>query len=101
MSLGTVLLEKGLVTPAQLEDLVFYGALGVIAGGRIGYMLFYATGRLIEDPLSIFRIWDGGMSFHGGLLGVILAMVICARSRGLPFLRLMDFCAPLVPMRLA
>jgi phosphatidylglycerol:prolipoprotein diacylglycerol transferase len=88
------------VSQTQLEDLVFYGALGVIAGGRIGYMLFYATGRLIEDPLSLFRIWDGGMSFHGGLLGVIVAMAICARNRRLSFLPLMDFCAPLVPIGL-
>jgi phosphatidylglycerol:prolipoprotein diacylglycerol transferase len=88
------------VSPGELEDLVFYGALGVIAGGRLGYMLFYGADQLLEDPLSVVRIWDGGMSFHGGLLGVIVALALCARRRALPFLPLMDFVAPLVPIGL-
>jgi phosphatidylglycerol:prolipoprotein diacylglycerol transferase len=88
------------VTPVQLDDLIFYGALGVILGGRIGYMLFYGMDRLLENPLSLFRIWEGGMSFHGGLLGVIVAMGLCARGMRLSYLPLMDFVAPLVPIGL-
>lgn len=88
------------VGPTAFSDLVFYGALGVILGGRIGYMLFYGTAELIDNPLSLFRIWEGGMSFHGGLLGVFAAMWLWSRRNGLHFFDVMDFVAPLVPIGL-
>ena len=88
------------VTRVQMDDLVFYGALGVILGGRIGYMLFYGFDQLAEHPLSLFKIWEGGMSFHGGMLGVIATMALCARKMKLAYLPLMDFIAPLVPIGL-
>jgi len=85
----------------DVSDVLFYGMLGVILGGRIGYMLFYATDMLIHEPLSLFRIWDGGMSFHGGLLGVIAAMFLFARRTGRSFWQVSDFVAPMVPLGLA
>lgn len=88
------------LSPEQLDDLLFYGALGVILGGRIGYMLFYNLGGLLDSPLSLFRIWDGGMSFHGGFLGVLVAMGLYGRRLGCGFWRLTDFIAPLVPFGL-
>ncbi len=88
------------VTPAQIDDVIFYGALGVILGGRLGYMLFYGRQQLADHPLSILRIWEGGMSFHGGLIGVTLATMLCARGFRMRFLPLMDFVAPLVPIGL-
>ncbi len=88
------------VTAAQVDDLIFYGALGVLLGGRIGYMLFYGFDQLLENPLNLFRIWEGGMSFHGGFLGVLVAMTWYARRLQTPFFRLMDFVAPLVPIGL-
>ena len=88
------------VTPAQIDDLIFYGALGVILGGRLGYMLFYGHAQLAANPLAILRIWEGGMSFHGGLLGVTAAMALYARSVKASFLEVMDFVAPLVPIGL-
>lgn len=88
------------VGPAQMDDLLFYGALGVILGGRVGYMLFYGREQLFGDPLSLIRIWEGGMSFHGGLLGVMTAMALWAHRAGQPFFSLMDFVAPLVPIGL-
>ncbi|GAB4184124.1 MAG: prolipoprotein diacylglyceryl transferase [Wenzhouxiangellaceae bacterium] len=90
----------GPLTPKQVEDLLFYGVLGVIIGGRLGYMLFYGTAQLMDDPLSIVRIWEGGMSFHGGLLGVITVMILYARRIGCSFWALADFVAPLVPQGL-
>lgn len=92
--------EGSPVNAVQMDDVIFFGALGVILGGRIGYMLFYGRDQLLESPLSIFRIWDGGMSFHGGLLGVMVAMLLYARHARIEFLRLMDFVAPLVPVGL-
>jgi phosphatidylglycerol:prolipoprotein diacylglycerol transferase len=82
-------------TPTDVDDLIFYSALGVILGGRIGWMLFYGTERLLAEPLSLFRIWDGGMSFHGGLIGVILALAWFARKRGRVLVDVFDFAAPL------
>jgi phosphatidylglycerol---prolipoprotein diacylglyceryl transferase len=84
----------------QVEDLIFYGAIGVIVGGRIGYMLFYNFPVFIADPLSIFAIQGGGMSFHGGFLGVLLAMVLFNRKYNKTFFVTMDFVAPLVPLGL-
>jgi phosphatidylglycerol---prolipoprotein diacylglyceryl transferase len=88
------------ITPQQVDDLIFYGALGVILGGRIGSVLFYNFSAFLADPLMLVRIWEGGMSFHGGLLGVILAMYLYARRLQLRFFVLMDFVAPLVPIGL-
>ena len=88
------------VTALQADDLIFYAALGVILGGRIGYMLFYGFDQVVANPLNLFRIWEGGMSFHGGLLGVIGAMWLYARRLGKDFFQVMDFVAPLVPIGL-
>ena len=88
------------VTHDQFSDLCFYLMLGVILGGRIGYMLFYDTAELIAHPLSLIRIWEGGMSFHGGLLGVLAAGLIWTRKHQLAFFDAIDFVAPLVPIGL-
>ncbi|NJD08333.1 MAG: prolipoprotein diacylglyceryl transferase [Methylococcaceae bacterium] len=87
-------------TREQVEDLVFYCAIGVVAGGRLGYTLFYNLPLFSHDPFAILRIWEGGMSFHGGLLGVFLAMWWYGRKIGTGFLRLSDFIGPLVPLGL-
>jgi len=84
----------------QVDDLIFFGALGVVLGGRLGYSLFYGWDRLAENPLWFFQVWQGGMSFHGGLIGVLLAMFWFARSRALDYGRLLDFVVPLVPIGL-
>jgi phosphatidylglycerol:prolipoprotein diacylglycerol transferase len=84
-----------------LEDLLFFGALGVVLGGRIGYVLFYKPGYYLQHPLEALAVWQGGMSFHGGLIGVMLACGWFAHRRGLAFLQVMDFVAPLVPLGLA
>lgn len=84
-------------TAEMVDDLVFYGAVGAVLGGRIGYMLFYGQARLAENPLSLLMIWEGGMSFHGGLLGVILAIGLFARRYRRGFFAIADFAAPLVP----
>ncbi len=83
--------------PVDMDDLLFYAVLGIVLGGRVGYLIFYGYERLADDPFYALRIWQGGMSFHGGLLGVILAMALFARSRGMPFFQVADFIAPLVP----
>lgn len=87
-------------TTEQVGDLVFYGALGVILGGRIGYMLFYNLSQYVAHPLDILKIWEGGMSFHGGLAGVLLAMLYFARKSGKAFFTVADFIAPWVPIGL-
>jgi len=84
-------------TTEQMDDLVFYSALGIILGGRIGYVLFYGFGNFLRDPLALFRIWEGGMSFHGGVLGVLLAMALFARKHHKGFWPTVDFIAPLIP----
>lgn len=89
------------ITTEQLPDLIFYCAMGVVLGGRIGYMLFYAFSDLIANPLLLFKVWQGGMSFHGGLLGVLVAVFIYSRKINQPFFALGDFLAPLVPLGLA
>src|SRR6185295_9756795 len=81
--------------PIDVDDLIFFAALGVIVGGRIGYMLIYGTEELVADPLSLFRIWDGGMSFHGGLVGSLIAVAVFAKMRGRSVMEVFDFCAPL------
>ena len=82
-------------SPGEVDDLIFYCAVGVILGGRLGWMLFYGTERLMADPLSAIRIWEGGMSFHGGLLGVIVALALFAARRGRRIPDVFDFTAPL------
>lgn len=81
----------------QVSDLLFYVAMGVIIGGRLGYMLFYDFPHLIAAPWTLFKIWQGGMSFHGGLLGVLLAIYVYSRKTGKSFFEITDFAAPLVP----
>jgi phosphatidylglycerol---prolipoprotein diacylglyceryl transferase len=88
-------------TPRDLDDMLFYGALGVIVGGRIGSVLFYNLNYYLEHPLEVFMVWKGGMSFHGGFLGVLVAMWLFARSRKLSWWQVTDFIAPLVPTGLA
>lgn len=88
-------------TAEETGDLIFYGALGVIVGGRLGYMLFYNAHQLISSPWNIFKLWEGGMSFHGGLIGVAIAMIIFAYKFKKPFLEIADFVSPLVPLGLA
>ena len=90
----------GLSAP-DLEDLLFHGAMGVVLGGRLGYVLFYKPAYYLSHPLESFAIWQGGMSFHGGMLGVALAMWIFSRRRSLSFWSVMDFISPLVPFGLA
>ena len=87
-------------TNQMLDDALFYGALGVILGGRIGYVLFYQSGGFMQNPLDIFKIWQGGMSFHGGFLGVLIAMFLFNKKYQQPWLKIMDFVAPLVPIGL-
>ena len=84
----------------QVSDIIFYGAIGVVLGGRIGYILFYQFGAFIAEPSMILRVWEGGMSFHGGLIGVILAVIFCARRQQRSFASIMDFVAPIVPLGL-
>lgn len=81
----------------EYTDFLFYGMLGVVLGGRIGYSLFYAFDDVLADPMFLFRIKEGGMSFHGGLIGVLVASWLWARAKGIHFFDLMDFVAPLVP----
>lgn len=84
----------------EVEDLVFFGAMGVVLGGRIGYVLFYQWSAFLHDPLLLFRITQGGMSFHGGLLGVLLALGLFARKIHQPYFAVMDLVAPLTPIGL-
>ena len=84
-------------TPEMVSDLLFYGALGVILGGRIGYVLFYEFSQFLADPLWLFKVWTGGMSFHGGFLGVVVAMVFFARKYKKTAFQTLDFIAPCVP----
>ena len=84
----------------QVDDLIFYGALGVVLGGRFGYVIFYGGQRLADDPSWILRVWEGGMSFHGGMLGVILATFLYARQQQIRFGALLDFVAVLTPLGL-
>lgn len=84
----------------KLSDLVFWVAMGVILGGRLGYVLFYDLSAYLHDPLKVLRVWEGGMSFHGGLLGVMFATWLFGRRNGKGFFELTDFIAPLVPIGL-
>ena len=91
-------------TPVQrqhVDDLIFYAAVGIVVGGRLGYVVFYGWERLLADPGWLFRVWEGGMAFHGGLLGVVTATAMFARRQRIPFGDLADFVAPLAPVGLA
>lgn len=101
--LGRLRIRAGRLPGVDMEgfsDLLFYAMLGVVLGGRIGYMLFYALGDFLANPLLIFKVWDGGMSFHGGLIGVLVAAAWWSRKSRLHFFDTMDFVAPLVPLGL-
>lgn len=93
--------RPGFLTVEQLDDLLFYGMLGVILGGRLGQVLFYEPGYYLANPLEILAVWKGGMSFHGGFLGVLVAMGLWTRKHALNWFDVMDFVAPLVPLGLA
>ena len=93
--------SNGAWTAEHISDLIFYGALGAVLGGRIGYTFFYGFNQFINDPVMIFRVWEGGMSFHGGFLGVMAAMLLYARRYRRRFFDVMDFLAPLAPLGLA
>jgi phosphatidylglycerol---prolipoprotein diacylglyceryl transferase len=88
-------------TKEQVSDLIFYAALGVIIGGRLGYMFFYVGVEFILRPWILFKLWDGGMSFHGGLLGVIISLFYFSSKFGKTFWAVADFAVPLVPIGIA
>jgi phosphatidylglycerol:prolipoprotein diacylglycerol transferase len=102
--LGKMRVRKGLgngMTESHVDDLLLYAVLGVILGGRLGYVLFYKLDHYLAHPAEIVQIWAGGMSFHGGFLGVLVAAAIFCWRRKLRYLATMDFVAPLVPLGLA
>ncbi|MBK5965082.1 prolipoprotein diacylglyceryl transferase [Thiocystis minor] len=84
-------------TGEMVDDLIFYCVIGTIAGGRLGYMFFYGFDQILANPLSLLKVWEGGMSFHGGLIGVLLAILFFARRQRMRFFQVADFLAPLVP----
>ena len=88
------------IAAKHVDDLIFYGALGVVLGGRFGYVLFYNFDKFLADPIWLIKVWEGGMSFHGGFLGVVLAMVLYARHLKVSIGELCDFVAPIVPIGL-
>ena len=92
--------SKGVWTRDQASDLLFYGFMGVILGGRVGYVLFYQFPLFLENPLYLLRIWEGGMSFHGGVLGVVTAIIFYARKNQRSILAVGDFVVPLLPVGL-
>ena len=93
--------HPGFLTVEQLDDLLFYGMLGVIVGGRLGQVFFYEPSYFLAHPLEIFAVWQGGMSFHGGFLGVLLGSLLWARKHHFSWLDVTDFIAPLAPLGLA
>jgi len=92
---------KSSLSPRNLEDIIFYGVLGAVLGGRLGYVLFYKPSHYLSHPLEIFYLWEGGMAFHGGLLGVIVTLTLYARKRAMGLLEVGDNTAPLIPLGLA
>jgi phosphatidylglycerol:prolipoprotein diacylglycerol transferase len=88
------------INKKQVDDLIFYAACGIILGGRAGYVFFYGFDRFVDDPLWLFKVWEGGMSFHGGMLGVMVAMFVYAKKIGVKGFDLLDFVAPFVPLGL-
>lgn len=101
MRLGREDARRAAIDARGLDDLLLYGVLGVVLGGRLGYVLFYKPAHYLAHPAEILAIWQGGMSFHGGLIGVIAALAVFALRRGVPVLAVTDFIAPLVPFGLA
>lgn len=103
MILGKYRIRKGLstFTEEQLDDLLTYGIFGVIIGGRLGYVLFYQLSYFLQNPVDIFKVWQGGMSFHGGFLGVVFATLLFSRKHKLKFAQTLDNMAPLIPLGLA
>ncbi len=102
--LGKIRARRNLLTgwhPRDVDDMLFYGVFGVILGGRLGYVLFYKPLYYAQHPLETLQVWTGGMSFHGGFLGVLIALWFFARARGKRWLDVTDFVAPLVPLGLA
>jgi phosphatidylglycerol:prolipoprotein diacylglycerol transferase len=102
--LGKIRARQKLLTgwhPRDVDDMLFYGVFGVILGGRLGYVVFYKPLYYLAHPLEILAVWQGGMSFHGGFLGVLLAMWLFSRRRNKRWLDVTDFIAPLVPLGLA
>jgi phosphatidylglycerol:prolipoprotein diacylglycerol transferase len=99
--LGSQAAGRPQFTPRDLDDVLLYGVLGVVLGGRLGYVIFYKPAYYLAHPAEILAIWQGGMAFHGGLLGVIAALAIFAWRRRMPFFTVADFIAPLVPFGLA
>ena len=102
--LGKYRARQNLLTgwhPRDVDDMLFYGVFGVILGGRLGYVLFYKPGYYFGHPLEILALWQGGMSFHGGFLGVLIALWLFARRRHKRWLEVTDFVAPLCPLGLA
>lgn len=89
------------LTSDQVSDLIFYAAIGVVLGGRLGYVLFYDLPNMLQHPLDMFKVWDGGMSFHGGLLGVMCAMWLYSLRIKVSVWDLLDFIVPFVPIGLA
>jgi len=92
---------KSALSPRDLEDIIFYGVLGAVLGGRLGYVLFYKPAYYLSHPLEIAYLWEGGMAFHGGLIGVVVALALYARKRGMTLLEVGDNTAPLIPLGLA
>lgn len=103
MWLGRRRIKTGrtIMTNEMLDDLLTWGVVGVILGGRLGYVLFYQPAAYLAHPVEILKIWQGGMSFHGGFLGVLLAITLFARKHQFRFFQISDFVAPLVPLGLA
>jgi phosphatidylglycerol:prolipoprotein diacylglycerol transferase len=104
IALGKLRVRQGLsygITARDVDDLILYGVLGVILGGRIGYVLFYKPEYYFAHPLEIFQVWMGGMSFHGGFIGVLTGVWVFCRLKKRSWLRTMDFVAPLCPIGLA
>ena len=83
------------------DDMIFYAMLGIIIGGRLGYVIFYNLEAYIREPIGIFRLWDGGMSLHGGMIGVLIAIWYVTRKEGLSFLRFCDYIACVIPFGLS
>lgn len=93
--------SQGIWTLAQVDDLIFYCALGLILGGRIGYVVFYDWSHFLVEPLTLFKVWQGGMSFHGGLIGGAVGCWLLARRYQKTFFQVTDFAVPLIPLGLA
>ncbi|MCW8888503.1 MAG: prolipoprotein diacylglyceryl transferase [Gammaproteobacteria bacterium] len=98
--LGRVRAERHGWKKADIEELIFYGAVGLVLGGRIGYIVFYNFSDFLDNPIILFKVWQGGMSFHGGLIGGMAALWLFSRRYKKGFFEVLDFTAPLVPLGL-